>query len=77
MLLLKFVQFKTFLKYFFYSDQYMLVLEYADDGTLDTYLSKCFNKLNWDDKLSLALQLATAVEHIHEYDIIHRDLVIF
>jgi len=55
---------------FFYSDQYMLVLEYAESGTLNTYLSNYFNKLNWNDKLCLALQLASAVEHIHEYDII-------
>jgi len=52
-------------------------LEYADGGTLNTYLSKYFNELNWNDKLSLALQLASAVAYIHEYDIIHRDLVRF
>jgi len=55
----------------------LLVLEYAENGTLNTYLSKHFNELNWNDKLGLALQLASAVEHIHEYDIVHRDLVIF
>ena len=60
-----------------YSGQYLLVLEYADNGTLNTYLSKHFNELDWNDKLRLALQLASAVEHIHEYDIIHRDLVIY
>ena len=58
---------------FFYSDQYLLVLEYADNGTLNTYLSNHFNELDWNEKLSLALQLASAVEYIH--DIIHRDLV--
>ena len=52
-------------------------MEYADNGTLNAYLSKYFNELNWNDKLGLALQLASAVEHIHEYDIVHRDLVIF
>ncbi len=53
----------------------MLVLEDADSGTLNTYLSKHFNELDWNEKLSLALQLASAVEYIHEHDIIHRDLV--
>ncbi len=52
-------------------------MEYADNGTLNAYLSKYFNELDWNDKLWLALQLASAVEHIHEHDIIHRDLVIF
>src|SRR2546421_12851171 len=61
-----------------YSDvirKYSLVLEYADGGTLKSYLSENFNKLGWNDKYQLALQLASAVECIHECDIIHRDLV--
>ena len=56
--------------------RYVLVLEYADSETLNIYLCKYFNELNWDDKLRLALQLASAVAYIHECDIIHRDLVI-
>ena len=55
----------------------MFVLEYADSGTLNNYLSKNFNALNWSDKNKLALQLASAVEFIHKYDIIHRDLVMY
>jgi serine/threonine protein kinase len=63
----------------FYSDaalKYSLVLEYADGGTLSTYLNDHFDELDWDDKTHLALQLANAVEFLHEVDIIHRDLVI-
>lgn len=58
-------------------NKYVLVLEYADNGTLDTYLNEHFNELNWDNKLNLALQLANAVSHLHDNNIIHRDLVIF
>ena len=54
---------------------YSLVLEYANDGTLNTYLDKHSNELNWNDRYCLALQLAGAVEFLHEKDIIHRDLV--
>jgi serine/threonine protein kinase len=54
--------------------KYVLVLEYADSGTLNTYLK---NELNWNDKLNLALQLASAVSHLHENNVIHRDLVTF
>ncbi len=57
--------------------KYILVLEYADSGTLNTYLNKNFKKLNWNDKYQLASQLASAVKCIHDHDIIHRDLVIF
>ena len=75
MLVVKLIYCMLKFKFFFYSEQYLLVLEYADNGTLNAYLSKHFYKLDWNDKLDLALQLASAVEHIHEYDIIHRDLV--
>ncbi|RGB23722.1 kinase-like domain-containing protein [Rhizophagus diaphanus] len=55
-------------------NQYSLVLEYADGGTLYSYLQKNFTKLEWDDKCHLALQLASAVECIHNKGIIHCDL---
>ncbi|CAB4389886.1 unnamed protein product [Rhizophagus irregularis] len=53
---------------------YTLVLEYADSGTLTTYLNEHFNELKWNDKCQLALQLASAVAYMHECDIIHCDL---
>ncbi|RGB27322.1 kinase-like domain-containing protein [Rhizophagus diaphanus] len=53
---------------------YSLVLQYADSGTLETYLTKHFNELSWNDKYQLAFQLASAVECIHNSDIIHCDL---
>ncbi|CAB4481536.1 unnamed protein product [Rhizophagus irregularis] len=54
--------------------KYSLVLEYADSGSLKTYLKKHFNELGWDDKVDLALQLANAILFLHKNDIIHRDL---
>ncbi|GBB87501.1 hypothetical protein RclHR1_00140005 [Rhizophagus clarus] len=56
------------------TNNYILVLEYADSGTLNTYLDEHFNELTWEDKLCLALQLTSAVYSLHEQDIIHRDL---
>ena len=56
--------------------KYSLVLEYADSGTLKTYLSKHFNELDWNDKCQLSFQLVSAVAFLHECDIIHRDLVL-
>lgn len=58
-------------------NKYILVLEYADNGTLDTYLNEHFNELSWNDKLSLALQLASAVSCFHDNNIIHQNLVMF
>jgi serine/threonine protein kinase len=57
--------------------EYTLVLEYADSGTLNTFLNNHFHELDWNDKYKLAYQLSSAVEHIHVNDIIHRDLVMF
>ena len=52
-------------------------MEYADSGTLNTYLNEHFYELDWNDKNQLALQLGSAVVFIHECGVIHRDLVIY
>ncbi|CAB4393291.1 unnamed protein product [Rhizophagus irregularis] len=54
--------------------KYSFILEYADSGTLNTYLNEHFSELDWSDKYHLASQLASAIEFLHEEDIIHRDL---
>ena len=55
----------------------LLVLEYADGGSLYSYLKENFDKLEWSDKYQLASQLASAVECIHNEGIIHCDLVMW
>ncbi len=54
----------------------MLVLEYADGGSLRNYLSKNFDALTWDHKCNLAHQLSCAVSCLHDENILHCDLVI-
>lgn len=56
---------------------YALVMEYADGGSLQTYLKDNVGKLTWNDKYKLAYQLACAVTCLHDEGIIHRDLVIY
>ena len=58
------------------SNEYILVLEYANGGTLRSYLESNFKNLEWSDKLNLAQQIAKAIKHLHSDDILHRDLVI-
>ena len=55
--------------------KYLLVMEYADCGSLQSYLKENFNKLEWNDKYQLAFQLANAVACMHNEGIIHCDLV--
>lgn len=56
--------------------KYLLVIEYADSGSLQNYLKKNFINLTWNDKYNLAYQLACAILCLHNEGIIHRDLVI-
>src|SRR5687768_3936097 len=58
------------------SKKYLLVMEYADNGTLRKYLEGHFDNLTWNDKFNLALQLAYAVSCLHDEGIVQRDLVI-
>ncbi|CAB5198269.1 unnamed protein product [Rhizophagus irregularis] len=56
------------------SKKYLLVMEYADSGTLRNYLSQHFENLSWNEKFTLAFQLANAILCLHDEDIVHRDL---
>ncbi|RHZ46442.1 hypothetical protein Glove_621g48 [Diversispora epigaea] len=56
------------------SNECILVLEYANGGTLRDHLKSNFEKLEWSDKLNLAQQIVKAIEHLHSNDIIHGDL---
>jgi serine/threonine protein kinase len=56
--------------------KYLLVMEYADSGTLKNYLREHFDSLNWNDKLDLALQLANVISCLHDKGIVHNNLVI-
>ncbi|GBC47671.2 kinase-like domain-containing protein [Rhizophagus irregularis DAOM 181602=DAOM 197198] len=53
---------------------YILVMEYADSGSLRNYLKNNFGKLTWNDKHHMAYQLACAVSCLHNKGISHCDL---
>jgi serine/threonine protein kinase len=52
-------------------------MEYANSGSLRSYLEKNFDKLTWDDKYDMAYQLACAVSCLHTEGIVHCDFVIY
>ncbi|KAF0502931.1 calmodulin-dependent protein kinase [Gigaspora margarita] len=54
--------------------KYVLILEYADGGTLRDYLKSNATKIEWDLKIQFAIQLVDAVKWLHDCDIIHNDL---
>ncbi|CAB4438055.1 unnamed protein product [Rhizophagus irregularis] len=53
---------------------YMLVMEYADGGSLRNYLKNNFSTLTWNDKHLMAYQLSSAVSYLHIEGVVHRDL---
>ncbi|GBB84108.1 hypothetical protein RclHR1_10740007 [Rhizophagus clarus] len=53
---------------------YIMVLEYAKNGSLRNYLNTSFNKLGWFDKIAYLRDIAFGLRTIHENELIHRDL---
>ncbi|RHZ81793.1 hypothetical protein Glove_117g171 [Diversispora epigaea] len=52
-------------------NNYMIILEYVNEGSLRQYLKTNFRKLDWNTKLNLAKQIANVLMHLHSNDIIH------
>ena len=52
-----------------------MIFEFADGGTLRRHLDECYRVLSWKDKIALGLGITDGLKHLHELDIIHRNLV--
>ncbi|RHZ73541.1 hypothetical protein Glove_230g56 [Diversispora epigaea] len=59
------------------TETHYLVLQYAKDGDLRTYLRNNFNTLDWKIKIQMAKDITSGLYCIHEENIVHRDLVTF
>ncbi|RIA91136.1 kinase-like domain-containing protein [Glomus cerebriforme] len=53
---------------------YIMVLQYAKNGSLRNYLDKSYNKLNWKKKIGNLFDIAHGLAEIHKIGLIHRDL---
>lgn len=53
-------------------DKLYLVMEYYDGITLKQYIER--NEVLLQDKIKIAINIADALEHAHEKEVIHRDL---
>ncbi|RIB03097.1 kinase-like domain-containing protein [Gigaspora rosea] len=47
-------------------NKYAMVLEYADQGNLRTYLSKNFAQLSWKQKIEILCSISNNLNHIHQ-----------
>ena len=72
MLSFNFIIFYSFLDL---DNEYAIVMEYANEGDLKTFLSKNFKNLDWNKKFKLAINIANGLYYLHKENIIHRDLV--
>ncbi|RHZ49240.1 hypothetical protein Glove_527g20 [Diversispora epigaea] len=52
----------------------IMVMEFAEDGSLHWDLRRNFDKINWQTKLERLYCIAAGIEQIHNNNLIHRDL---
>ena len=53
---------------------YIMVLDYAEHGSLRNYLDKEYDKLSWQTKFFYLYRTAYGLNEIHKKELIHRDL---
>ncbi|RHZ87312.1 hypothetical protein Glove_37g84 [Diversispora epigaea] len=56
------------------TNNYLIILEYVNNGSLRQYLETNFQKINWNVKLNLAKQIANIVMYLHSDNITHEKL---
>ena len=56
-------------------ENYSLILEYADGGTLGEYLKNNATTFRWESQLKFANDISSAILCLHDNKIVHRDLV--
>ncbi|RHZ48418.1 hypothetical protein Glove_551g55 [Diversispora epigaea] len=56
------------------TNNYMIILKYANNESLRQYLKTNFQKIDWNIKLNLAKQIADVLWYLHSNEIIHGKL---
>src|SRR5438132_3072216 len=54
--------------------EYMIVMQYANNGSLLSYLDQSINKLTWTEKLLHLKNIAWYLYIIHDVGLVHCDL---
>src|SRR5215213_2220325 len=53
--------------------EYIFVMDYMEDGSLQNYLTKDFKNLKWENKIKILYYIINGLKEIHEKEIIHHD----
>ncbi|GBC31773.2 kinase-like domain-containing protein [Rhizophagus irregularis DAOM 181602=DAOM 197198] len=56
------------------TEDYMIIMTYANGGNLHGYLQKNFVNITWPNKVKILLDISLGLQNIHENNYIHRDL---
>ena len=52
------------------TNNFMMVMKYADNGNLRQYLNNNFNSLDWEEKLNNLFAIITGLQQIHNKGLI-------
>src|ERR1043165_8511125 len=55
------------------TNSFIMVMQYAEDGSLRQILNKNFNLMDWWDKFNILSDIAHGLRNIHEKRLIHQD----
>ena len=53
------------------TDDYMIVMEYANQGSVRSYLNGRFNTMNWHGKINILSNIARGLDYIHSSGYVH------
>ncbi|GBC04710.1 hypothetical protein RclHR1_05820002 [Rhizophagus clarus] len=56
------------------TQEYMLIMNYADGGNLHNYLQKNFINITWETKIHILWEISSGLRYIHKNNFIHRDI---
>ena len=55
------------------TNSFMMIMKYAENGSLRQYLNNRFNSMDWNNKLDMLYQIARGLNQIHDNKLIHHD----
>src|ERR1044071_8930886 len=55
------------------TNNFMMVMDYAENGSLRQSLNKNFNSMDWKDKFNTLFEIARGLSDIHKKRLIHQD----
>ena len=55
------------------TNDFIMVMNYAENGSLRKHLNNSFNSMDWNEKLGILNEIAKGLNEIHNNELIHHD----